>query len=481
MTNKPERAPAGLPPHDVSAEEAVLAAILLDDEALPRVLGIVNPADFFRDTNRDIFEAAIAVSTAGVEVTLTTVAHQLATEGKLDAVGGEAFLVELGNKFYAVVGAQAHAAIVARAAHYRRLMSAASEIVRVAHKGGFDENAVQQKAEALVREAGARNATSDHVTAMDIAADIWSGGGARVLVPTHLRALDRILGGGIGLGELGVIGAHTSHAKTAVAGQMALNMALPEIAEARGGKTERVGYITVEGSPAKMVERMAASRAGFTRRWLMRSGEAKPHHKDAYDFALDEVARSELIFPPPDRMPRSISAIVGWITSKARGEGVRVFFIDHIDDVDLEKEPGDSTAGSYRDALRRLQNTATRENIAIVYLSQVNDRQKTEEIPAMHSLRESGAKEELAQLVMMLFLDARQEWVTWAAGHLGAPARPLWMRVDKQTEGETGSVWGPQVGGKPRPPFLLNTRSMGVVDTPHEPYEPPPEAQQGGF
>src|SRR5690349_2513951 len=94
------RLQGGLPPHDIGAEEAVLAAMLLDDEAYARVLSILQPEDFFREQNRWCYEAAQAVALRGEPITVATVAHDLERAGRLDASGGEAYLLELASKYF---------------------------------------------------------------------------------------------------------------------------------------------------------------------------------------------------------------------------------------------------------------------------------------------------------------------------------------------------------------------------------------------
>lgn len=428
----------------------MLAALLLDDAAIHEVLGVVDPADFFREQHRWIFEVAIRLAERGDPITVATVAHELDERGLLDRAGAEALLLDLGGRYFTAIGASAHARIVARDSQYRRLIDAAAEAARLAYRGGPDPALVQEQAEALIRAVGANTRSVQFESAADVVSRLLNPDyAARELVPTGLEPLDRLIGG-FGLGDLVVIGAHTSHGKTALAAQVALNMII------RG---ERVGFLAVEGNDDKLVERMAAMLAGFTRAGALRRGDLP-----SYEAALAVVGGLPLVSVPPARTPRTMSGIAAWITSMARGEGVRVFFVDHIDAVDVERGPGDSVAGAYQAGLRRLQNTASRERVAIVYLSQVN-RGSEEAMPSMRSLRESGAKEELAQLVLMLWLDYRPEEEAvasaWAGGHR---ARFLHARVEKHTEGSVGDVVGPlhPESGDRLPPFVLNLDSMTV-------------------
>ncbi len=441
-----------LPPHDVGAEEAVLAALLLDDEAIHRVLGILQPVDFFRESDSWVYEAAITLAERGTPITVATVAHELATRGQLEAVGGEGFLLELGSKYYTAVGVEAHAAIVARAAHYRRMIGAAGEVARLAYRGGPDSTLVQAQAEQILERAGSQLASVAFETAEAIVARLQDPDyQARELIRTGLRPLDAVIGG-FGIGDLVCIGAHTSHGKTALSAQIVLNMI------SRG---EPVAFLPVEGNDDKLVERMAAMVAGITKR---RATFAGPDRMLEYDAALSVIGSLPLYAVQHGATPRTISAICAWITSVHRSEGVRVFFIDHIDAVDLERQPGDSTAGAFQAGLRRLQNTAARERVTIVFLSQVN-RGADDVMPSMKGLRDSGAKEELSQLVLMLWMDYDGESQAVARQYAGGrPARFLHVNVEKHTEGEVSQVHGPThpETGLRLPPFVLNLESMTV-------------------
>ena len=109
------RPPAGgLPPHDIAAEEAVIAALLLDEEAYPRVVAILRPEDFFREQNQWCYEACVALADRGETITHPTVSHELERAGRLDAAGGEPYLFEITGKHFTAEGVEAHARIVAR-------------------------------------------------------------------------------------------------------------------------------------------------------------------------------------------------------------------------------------------------------------------------------------------------------------------------------------------------------------------------------
>lgn len=144
----------GLPPCDIAAEEAVLAAVMLDAEqcAEEGVFGMLESLDFFREQNGWAYRAARDVHERGETVTPVTVAHELDRAG-IDWTpedGWLYWLTDIYGKYFTAVGASAHARIVAADAYYRRLIAAASQIAQLAYEGGTDYQRVQMHAEQLI-------------------------------------------------------------------------------------------------------------------------------------------------------------------------------------------------------------------------------------------------------------------------------------------------------------------------------------------
>jgi len=136
------RQKTGLPPHDIAAEEAVIAAMLLDEDAVFAVLPYLKPEDFFREQNRWTFESCVSIASMGDIPTIPTVGHDLDRRGLLDAIGGYQYLAEIVGKYFTAVGVEAHARIVARDAFYRRLIQVAAQLAQMAYEGLSDPQAV---------------------------------------------------------------------------------------------------------------------------------------------------------------------------------------------------------------------------------------------------------------------------------------------------------------------------------------------------
>ena len=249
---------SGLPPHDVGAEEAIIAALLLDEDAYARALPIVQPADFFREQNRWCYEACLALAERDEEITVPTLAHELLRAGQLDAVGGEPYLVEIAGKYYTALGVEAHARIVARDALYRRLIEAAGEMARLAYQGGPDAGTVLATAEGLLLQLRSAEAAGDFTRLralldhfLEDPADAADAALATV-VRSGFMDLDTVLGG-YKRGDLAIVAARTGVGKSSLLLNFARNVAV--------GQQGTVAFFALEMSGEQLARRLLSTES----------------------------------------------------------------------------------------------------------------------------------------------------------------------------------------------------------------------------
>ncbi len=139
-----------LPPHDINAEEAVIASLMVDGDAIAKVRPILCPDDFFREKNAWAYDGCLALFGRGEAINQITLAHELARRGRLEELGGVAYLSQLVADLPTPIGVESYAQIVRRDATYRRLINAAGEITRLAYEAGPDLDGVLARAEELV-------------------------------------------------------------------------------------------------------------------------------------------------------------------------------------------------------------------------------------------------------------------------------------------------------------------------------------------
>src|SRR3990170_5411950 len=121
-----------LPPFDPEAEEAVLASLMVDEDAIYKVQGLVRPEDFYREQNRWTFEACLALWERSEAINQVTVAHELARREKLDEAGGPGFLSRIVAELPTPVGVEHYAGIVRRDSTYRQLVGISAQIQQLA-------------------------------------------------------------------------------------------------------------------------------------------------------------------------------------------------------------------------------------------------------------------------------------------------------------------------------------------------------------
>src|SRR4051812_26682475 len=123
-----------LPPHDIQAEESVIASVMVDAEAMNKVATILEARDFFREANGWTFEVCRALWDRNESINQVTVAHELERKGRLEDVGGLSFLSDLVLNLPTPVGAEHFAAIVKRDATYRAMISVSMNIAQIAYQ-----------------------------------------------------------------------------------------------------------------------------------------------------------------------------------------------------------------------------------------------------------------------------------------------------------------------------------------------------------
>jgi len=388
----------GLPPHDIAAEEATIAALLLDEDAWRHVEGIVEAGDFFREQTGWVFAACAALAARGEPVTIPTVAHELDRAGHLDAAGGEPFLAEVAGKYFTAIGVEAHARIVARDAAYRRLIAAAGQIAQVAYEGGPDVEGVLRCASDLIAGVETGEMGASLVLVRDVLRAAEDAGPERG-VTTGYAALDRIVGS-YKPGQVTIVGAFTDGAKTAFLAGSAVRAA---------DRSVHVAYLPLEDTATEIAERMVDHAAGVSASYIRQASLTVQGRRDL--LALRAQARAvvgglTIWMPDDDHLPRDVTAIRAAVAHAVRTVGVDTVYVDHLDALPVARGFGETTAGVVAEWMREFKRIAIEFGVHVVVASQVNREANRagETIPRMAHLKESSAKEQNAQTVVMLGL-----------------------------------------------------------------------------
>ena len=440
-TRRAAGAASALPPHDISAEEAVIAALLLDEEAYARVLPILRAEDFFREQNGWCFEACLSVAERGEPVTVTTLAHELDRAGRLDTVGGEPYIVELAGKFFTAVGVEAHARIVARDALYRRMIDAAGKIAQRAYEGGPDVNEVLSTAEGLLLGLRSAEGAGDFHRLRDLLDQFLEDPGEEEdgalvdAVRSGFMDLDQLLGG-FKRGDLVIIAARTGVGKSSFLLNLARNAAV--------GQGATVAFFALEMSADQLATRLLATEANV-KATRLRLGL---HHEDEEArimHAIGTLAETRIYIDD------SATLTVPEIRAKCRRlqaeAGLDLVIVDYLQ---LLHHVGraDTRAGEVGAISRSLKELGRELGVPVLAAAQLSRavETRTPHIPLLSDLRESGSIEQDADIVMFIYReDVYLSPDEWRQQHPDAPGNQhpsglAQLIVAKHRHGPTDTV-----------------------------------------
>ncbi|NDG10583.1 MAG: replicative DNA helicase, partial [Actinobacteria bacterium] len=249
-----------IPPHNVDAEASLLGAMMLSDEAIATVLELgLNDQDFYKPAHRSIFDAIRSLSIAGEPVDPVTVGEELRKAAKLEGIGGLDALVRLQNATPAISSAERYAKIVRDASKLRRVITAAAAIAEIAYSEPPDVDQALDEAESKIYDvsAGKLNEGAQQLgelltQSLETIEERWNNPNSMTGVPTGFTKLDELL---LGLqpGALNVIGARPGMGKSALALNMAVNVARNTM--------RPVIFFSLEMSAYELSQRVLASEA----------------------------------------------------------------------------------------------------------------------------------------------------------------------------------------------------------------------------
>jgi replicative DNA helicase len=391
---------APVPPHNLEAEESVLGSMMLSAEAANVAFELLHAEDFYKPAHQVIFEAAAALFDGNQPIDALTVADSLRRTGDLERVGGAGYLATVLDGVPTTANIAYYAAIVAETASRRRLLRAGSLLGVYAMQTERSIDDVLDSAEAEVFRVAERQvgdglapvgpmlqATLERIEELGTRGEEITGLG------TGFRDLDRRLAG-LQPANLVVIAARPSMGKTA----LALNIA-GNVAEAGG----TVALFTLEMSREEVVQRLLSSMAGVDSHRL-RTGQLTP---DLWSRVVRETSRLyQMPFYVDDSSDLTVTSIRAKCRRLARKRGLALVVVDYLQ---LMQGPGsaENRQQEIADISRSLKNLARELRIPVIAVSQLNRalEQRENKRPRLGDLRESGAIEQDADIVMFIYRD----------------------------------------------------------------------------
>jgi replicative DNA helicase len=396
-----------LPPHSLEAEQSVLGGLMLDNDAADKIGDVVGPDDFYSDAHRIVYRHVVALIADGKPADVVTVSEALASTQKLDYVGGLSYLGALAQNVPTAANIRHYANIVRERSILRQLAATATEIAESAFNPlGRSAKAVLDEAEAKVlhiAEQGSRGAQNFQVIGKLLAnvverietlynrddpSDVTG-------VPTGFADLDRMTSG-FQPGDLVVVAGRPSMGKTALAlnigENVALNTGMP------------VAVFSMEMGASQLAMRLIGS-VGKLDQHKLRTGRLQPDDWDKLSTALGRLNEAPILI---DETP-ALNAIE--VRSRARrlmkqyGK-LGLVIVDYLQLMQATAQ-GENRATEISEISRSMKSLAKELSVPVVALSQLNRslEQRPNKRPVMSDLRESGAIEQDADVIVFIYRD----------------------------------------------------------------------------
>ncbi len=433
-----------LPPNDVEAEEAVIAALLVDPEAISKVSTILKPPDFFREQNRWVYEAASDLWERDESINQITIAHELDRRERLEEIGGQTYLGDIIRHLPTSVGVESYAEIVKRVSTYRGLIQAATGMLQLAYEAPADIESVFSRSEVLLQRLRSGESFRDFVHIGQILQAYLDEDAEAVerrelaAVNTGFGDVDHLLGG-LKREDLVIIGARPSVGKSSFALGIARNAAIDQGAN--------VAFFSLEMSAEQLAVRLLAAESGVDSTRLRLGGQTELEERRIIR-ATGELAGANIWFD--DSPTLTVAELRSKVRRLAGSHGVDLVVVDYLQlmQSDASWNGRENRVQEISYISRTLKGLARELNVPVIALAQLSRAIETRHprIPLLSDLRDSGSIEQDADVVVFL---SREELYTtreqWMAEHPEMPesAYPQGVAqviVAKHRNGPIGTV-----------------------------------------
>lgn len=395
-----------VPPHNAEAERSVLGAVLLNNEAIHRVVEVgIEPRDFYHESHQKIFEILLGLSGRGQALDLITLSAALRDRGWYEAVGGQALLTSLVEDTFAISNVSYYARIIRDKALLRRMISAAGEISKDAFEGVEDVEAFLDEAEKKVFSVSDVKLTKSFMSMQEILVqnmhsieEAASKGGLVTGLPTGFTDFDKMTSG-LHAGQLIIIGGRPAMGKSSLAVSAAQNAAIHSKAV--------VAIFSLEMSKDELGMRMLSSMARIDSKRL-KLGRLVDRDWPRLAQAADQLSKAKIFIDDSgDLTVMDMRARCRRLQQTERK--LDLIVVDYLQLMKGSKAASreGSREREISEISRNLKSLAKELKVPIIALSQLSRglESRPDKRPMMSDLRESGAIEQDADIVSFVYRD----------------------------------------------------------------------------
>lgn len=394
--------PAKLPPQSIEAEKSLLGCLMLDKNVIFQVADFLIAKDFYKKNHQEIYNAILDIFEKGEPIDLLSVSNRLKEKGILEEIGGHSYLTELINSVPTASHTMSYAKIVRRKSILRNLIEASQEIGLLGYNEMEDVDVLLDRAEKRIFSIAQRGLTQNFIPVKSTLEEAFERidklskhqAGLRGL-PTGFTDLDNILGG-LQKSDLIILASRPSLGKSTLALNFASNIAIQEKIP--------VGIFSLEMSKDQIVDRLISSQANVDL-WRLRTGRLSGEGEDN-DFTRIQRAMAVLAEAPiyiDDAATSNILQMRAMARRLQADKGLGLIVIDYLQLIE-PRTPQASIVQQMSEISRSLKGLARELNVPVLALSQLSRavEHRSPPIPRLSDLRETGALEQDADVVMFI-------------------------------------------------------------------------------
>ena len=391
-----------IPPHDIEAEQAVIGSMLTDKDAVISAIEKLKSDDFYREDNKAIYEAILSLYAKSEPIDIITVKAQLVENGKFEQIGGINYLAALPEKVPTTANVERYIKIVEEKSILRNLIKVSNEITTLGYSETEEVDAIMDSAEKKIFDIMQKKNQKGYTPIKDVLIDtfaeierLYNQKGYVTGVPTGFTDLDQITAG-LHASDLILIAARPAMGKSAFALNIAANAAIR-------ANTPAVVF-NLEMSKEQMVNRILCSEAMVDSQ-KVRTG--KIEEADWVKLATALGPLSEAPIYVDDTPGISIMEIRAKCRKLKIEKKIGLVVIDYLQLIQGTGKRGASREQEISEISRSLKILAKELDIPVIALSQLSRaaEQRPDHRPMLSDLRESGAIEQDADIVMFLYRD----------------------------------------------------------------------------
>jgi replicative DNA helicase len=387
-------------PHSLDAEKTVLGGILVNNKNLNVILSIISPEDFYKDSNRKIIDKIISLVDKGLPVDIITLSDELQRAGALEEIGGASYLSSLMDGVPKSLNIEFHARIIKEKSLLRQLILSSAKIISSSYEQREDADLILDEAQAAIIGVAEQRVKPGFVSVgtltaptMDLIKTLHDRKETVTGIPTGFRDLDQLTSG-LHDSEFIVVAARPSMGKTA----LCLN-----ISQYAGIRTDySIGFFSLEMAKEQVVIRLLCGEAQLDIK-KVRTGFIGERDFEKLKLAAETLSRAKIF------VDESPALTVMEMKAKARRlkmeQNLDILFVDYIQLM----RPGGKFENRTQEMSyisRSLKELAKDIKIPVVGISQLSrapERGRREPIPQLSDLRESGAIEQDADVVIFIY------------------------------------------------------------------------------